>query len=170
MDPATQQLLVDAASEMPSDLVFLMTSKPKRYRKFWARYLQQTQAEHPEWVGIGTASGRNYLYQSSPIRDCRIGPCFKRDARAGHELVIMSMDPARNADPFRTFQHHRVLLEETYGRRLIWDEVSGAKRYLIGDYRYGSIERDAENDEYILWFIDCGERLRAALGVMPTDL
>lgn len=145
-------------------------SRPQRYRQFWSRYLQQVQAKHPEWHGVGTPSGRNYLYQGSPIRDCRIGPCFKRDDRVGHELVIMSRDPARNADLFGAFRDRRLSFDQAYGRRLTWDEVTSAKRYLIGDYRYGSIDHNAQIEDYIRWLIDCGERLRAALGIMPADL
>lgn len=145
-------------------------SKAQRYQQFWSRYLQQVQEKHPEWRGVGTARRDNWLYQTSPIRDCKIGPCFKRDGRVGHELVIMSEDSARNADLYGVFSDRRLLFEEAYGRRLTWDDVPGKKRYLIGDYRYGSVERDAEIEDYIRWLIDCGERLRAALGRMPAEL
>jgi hypothetical protein len=139
---------------------------------FWSRYLQQVATKHPEWQGVGTSDGRNWLYQSSPIKDCRIAPGFKGDGRISHELVIMARDPARNAELFDAIQDRKGRFEETYGleRPLVWDTRGTAKRYLIGEYAYGSIEREVEADDYIVWFMDCGERLRAAVGVLPANL
>jgi hypothetical protein len=147
-------------------------SKPELYRRFWSRYLHQVAAKHPAWPGVGTADGRNWLYQSSPIKNCRIAPGFKGDGHISHEFVIMAKNPARNAELFAAIQDHKPRFEETYGRarELRWDERGTAKRYLIGEYSPGLIEREADADDYIAWFIDCGERLRAAVGILPVDL
>jgi hypothetical protein len=147
-----------------------VTSKADQYHRFWTRYLERVAARHADWAGIGTATVQNYLYQRCPIRDCRFAPGFKGDGRIGHELVIQSPDQARNTDIFEMILERRGRFEDAYGRALTWDPVRGAKRYLVGEYRHGSIDREQDHDDYIVWFIDCGERLRRALGTLPADL
>lgn len=147
-----------------------MASQAGQYHRFWSRYLARVAARHPDWSGVGTTTTRNYLYQRCPIRGCRLAPGFKRDGRIGHELVIQSPDRVRNTDIFETLLERRRQVEDAYGRALTWDPVRGAKRYLVGDYGPGSIDREQDHEDYITWFIDCGERLRRAIGALPADM
>jgi hypothetical protein len=131
------------------------------YMEFWDRYLRRASERHPEWRGLGKPTTKNYLYQTCSIPGCHMAPGFKGDARLSHELVIMSRDADANVEAFTALRERRDAVERIYGRPLTWDERPGVKRYLIGEYRTGAIDApDADVDEYIDWFVDCGERLR----------
>lgn len=73
----------------------------------------------------------------------------------------MSPDADANVEAFTALRERCDTVERVYGRPLTWDERPGVKRCLIGEYRTGALDApDADVDEYIEWFIDCGERLR----------
>jgi hypothetical protein len=144
-----------------------LASKPQRYLDFWTRYLERVAADHPEWRDVGTATSRNYINQSCGLRGSEIGVAFNGNGRIGHELVIYGSSSAETTlDIFRALEIRRSSFESYYGRRLVWDTRPGRKRCLIGDYRIGSIDHvgaEGDYEDYIDWFIDCGERLRATL-------
>ena len=142
-----------------------MTARPtSSYMEFWGHYLRQAGKRHPEWQGLGRPTKENYLYQTSGVRHCRIAPGFKGDGRLSHELVIMSPDGDANLEAFTALRERCEAGERVYGRSLHWDRREGAKRCLIGEYRAGALDDvNADIDEYVDWFIDCGERLRRTL-------
>ena len=134
------------------------------YLAFWTRYVREVALRHPEWRGIGQPTDRNYLEERAGLRNCLIGPAFKRDGFLGYELVIRSRDAEANHKAFMALWERREAVERTYGRPLVFDPRHGAKRRLVGEYRLGSLDLPgADVDEYIDWFIDCGERLRRVI-------
>ena len=134
------------------------------YAEFWELYLHRAGTRHPERDALGTAWTRNYLYQSSGLPRCPIAPGFKGNSRLSHELVIQTPDERLNLEVFSVLKERREAVERVYGRPLTWDERLGVKRCSIREYRTGALRTiDANINEYIDWFIDCGERLRRVL-------
>jgi hypothetical protein len=82
------------------------------------------------------------------------------------ECAGPSRSDAHGRDHCAALEIRRSSFESHYGRRLVWDTRLGRKRCLIGDYRIGSIDHvgaEGDYEDYVDWFIDCGERLRATI-------
>jgi hypothetical protein len=48
--------------------------------------------------------------------------------------------------------------------------IAGLPEFLIAEYRPNSGVSDTDqHDDYVAWFIDCGERMRKVCGLFPPD-
>ena len=67
---------------------------------------------------------------------------------------------------FDALREQREPIESAYGRELSWERLDSRKASRIADYRDGTVENTGNYDEYITWFIDAGDRTRAAIATV----
>jgi hypothetical protein len=144
-----------------------VTGKGAHYVKFWERFLERVHAERPDWTRARATGPDNWLSMRAPIKGCSISSSFAQNARLRHELYIALGDAAQNEQLFEQLHGQKEDLEAAYGRPLAWEDLSGRKGCRIADYEGGcDVAEEERFDEFIDWFIDAGDRLRRALGVV----
>ncbi|HEX2039920.1 MAG TPA: DUF4268 domain-containing protein [Acidimicrobiales bacterium] len=137
--------------------------KAERYVRFWERYLARVHAAHPEWSRRRTPQSTNWMGFPSPIPGTQITPSFAAGGRLRHELYIDSGDVATNENVFAGLLARKDEFEQVYGRPLSWEELPGKRASRIADYSTGDVLEEQAWEAYIDWFVECGERLRAAI-------
>lgn len=71
---------------------------------------------------------------------------------------------------FDALHARREEFEAAYGRPLEWDPLEGRKACRISEPAGGSVEDEAEHEKYIEFFIDTGQRFRAAISAVNGAL
>lgn len=135
------------------------------YRQFWAKLLERIKAEHPSWTRASGAA-QNWLWITAPIRGCGLNPVFGGRGRIRQELYIDRPMPEQCRAVFDALQSRREEFDAAYGRQLEWDPLDGKKACRIADTAEGNVENEAEHEKYIEFFIDAGERFRAAIAAV----
>lgn len=145
-----------------------VSGRRELYRRFWTRYLERLGAEHPSWARRSTPQPQNWMNFGGPMPGTQINPSFAAGNRLRHELYIDSGDSEENERIFDRFVANRSALEQEYGAQLEFEPLEGRRACRIAEYREGVITEERAWDDYITWFIDRGQRLRAALDVVPS--
>ena len=141
------------------------TGRARLYAEFWDRFIERVRGEHPDWTrrGLGTRS-ENWLDMPSGIRGTYIAASFARGRRLRHELYIDCGDAEENLALLRSIESQREAFEGSYGRALSFEELPEGQACRIAEYRDDAdVSHTDRHDEFVAWFVDCGERLRAAL-------
>jgi len=152
--------LVEIAGELASP-------RQRLYAEFWNRFAQRVQQEHPDWVGTrGQPNEWNWFEMASPqVKNGYYAAAFMHDRRIKYELYIDSGDSENNKRLLDPFLSAKPDIEKLYGGPLEWHPPDHAHRYAairaIGEGDITDVDR---HDEYMNWFIDAGQRLRAAVG------
>jgi hypothetical protein len=98
-----------------------------------------------------------------PIPGTLLMPLFRQGGVIGHDLYIDTGDKATTKDLYRRLLSSQDALEEAYGQPLEWLELPDRRACRVADQAPGSIDDVERYDEFISWFIERGERFRAAL-------
>jgi len=136
------------------------------YLQFWEAYLARVRDEHPDWTRARIPQRVNWMSQPSPIPGTQINPCFVSKGRIRHELYIDTGDAEQNTALFEQFETQREAFEAAYGRALTFEPLPDRRACRIADYTTGDVTVTDQHGHYIAWFLDCGERLRAALSAI----
>lgn len=100
----------------------------------------------------------------SGIRGTYIAASFARGRRLRHELYIDCGDAEENRDLLHLIESQREAFEGSYGRALSFEELPERQACRVAEYRDDAdVSHTDRHDEFVAWFVDCGERLRAAL-------
>jgi Domain of unknown function (DUF4268) len=140
-------------------------SRNELYRQFWAKLLERIRSEHPSWTRATTAA-QNWLWIPAPIRGCGINPVFGGKGKIREELYIDRAAPEQCRAVFDALHARREEFEAAYGRRLEWEPLEGKKACRIFEPAEGDVEKEAEHEKYIEFFIDAGERFRNAISAV----
>lgn len=138
------------------------TERAEQYREFWARYLDALADASLSW-GRRTPQPANWMNFAGPFTGTSLNPSFASGKRLRHELYIDSGDADANGVLFEILVGQRETLEKFFGGVLEFEPIEGRRAARIAAYLEGC-EIGAVEDwvKWISWFIDTGERLRAA--------
>ena len=139
------------------------------YARFWTDYLARLAERHPDWTRWATGPAQNWLPMATGITGVFITSSFARRGRLRHELYI---DRTTQAECKRLFDHllaQRERFEEAYGRPLDWERLDDGKASRIAEYASGRVATTNHHDEYMAFFEEAGERMRAALQAVDVD-
>lgn len=143
-------------------------TKAELYQQYWTTYLAELQASHPEWSNAKVPPRENWWSQPSPVWPLYFLVSFAAGGRLRHELYIDNRDGEIVEWYFQHLLAHRALIEQTYGRPLSFEELPTKRASRIADYLDGCDVTEVDrHGEFVVWHIDAGERLRAALAVVP---
>jgi hypothetical protein len=138
------------------------------YEEFWTQLLERVQREHPGWPS-DRPHWKNDVDMTSPVPGTFISCRFTGNGRLSHELYIDSPKARRNMQIFDYLRQRREQLEASYGGPLEWEDQPKKRFCRIADYREDcTIEQVERFDDYVDWFIDAGQRLRAALAAVGS--
>lgn len=138
--------------------------KGAAYLEFWSRFLERVHAEHPDWTTGKAVHPQNWYEMKSAVSGARYSSGFAFKDRLRHELYIDTGDGEENLAILEALQGQRELIESSYGRPLMWEDLPGKRACRIADYKDGcSVLDPSRHDEYIDWFLDAGVRMREAL-------
>jgi hypothetical protein len=142
--------------------------KAEYYRQFWTRFIERVRVEHPQWTRATKPGDANWLSMPSPVAGANISASFAAGGRLRHELYIDCGDAEVNAETFSRLASKRAMLEQSYGRRLEFEELPARRACRIAEYRPGDVSDTDKHEEFIDWFFDAGERLRRALDAIQS--
>jgi hypothetical protein len=138
-------------------------SREAHYLRFWTLYMERVRAVHPTWAGNTNPVRGSWVGQSSGIPGTKIFVCFGRGGRLRHELYIDTRDAKENEALYEDLRGHCEELETAYGRRLDFQPLPGKRGCRIADHAWGDVLDENHWNEFIVWFLDAGARLRRAL-------
>ena len=134
------------------------------YLPFWTRFLQVRVQRHQEWPGKASPTRHSWVGFPVGVTGRALGSGFATRHRLRSEFTIAMSDKVANKAAFAEMLANRDLLEEGYGRELVFEELPHAKMSRIADYRPNSDLLDmTEHDVFIDWFLDGETRFRRAL-------
>lgn len=140
----------------------------KFYADFWPLFIQRAGQEHPDWVRKRSGvRGESWIATPSVVSGTSINACFAKGRRLKNELYIDTFDADKNLELLRALEAQRETLEGVYGRPLTFEELPGRQVTRVAEYLDDADVKETDRyDEFIDWFIDCGERLRRALAAV----
>lgn len=141
------------------------TGKGAFYLRFWERYLDRVQVEHPTWTNARKPGQQNWFSMPCPFKG---GPTYVTEFAAGGKLRSgLYLDYERDGEAVQLLYDflwaRKDQIEEAYGDPLSWEELPGRRASRIADYGVGDASRLDEHDDYIDWFFDTNPRIRTAL-------
>jgi len=137
------------------------------YLRFWTQYLEELERRGLDWAQGRSPEPRSYFTTPSPLKGTSLTASFARNRMLRHELYINRGSREANLDLLDALLSEREALERAYGRKLEFEDPGDERRAVrIAEYRDGHISREDEHDDYVAWFVDRGERMRRALGLV----
>jgi hypothetical protein len=127
--------------------------------------MSRVKARHPDWPNARPFT-QSWLWMPAPIRACGLSAAFAAAGKIRHELYIDAQSAERSTTRFEGLLEQKEALEAAYGRPLTWDPLPDRRACRIAEYRDGAINRMAEHDAYMDFFLDAGERMRKALAAV----
>jgi len=146
------------------------SGKGPLYAVFWSKYLTRVQADRPGWSkarGQGTLNSWFPMTVGLPA-GCEVNAVFGAHAKIRTEFYVNRPTPEGCKAVFDALAAQREIFETAYGRQLAWERLDNRKATRIADYTDGAVERVEEQDSYIDWFIDTGDRMRRALAAVTV--
>lgn len=120
-----------------------------------------------DWAAGRSPEPRSYFTTPSPLKGTSLTASFARNRMLRHELYINRGSREANLDLLHALLAEREALERAYGGELEFEDPGEERRAVrIAEYRDGHISREDEHDDYVAWFVDRGERMRRALGLV----
>ena len=147
-----------------------LSGKAPLYQQFWTSFLERLHREHPTWTAAKVPQTTNWISMPAPISGATFDTSFAAKGRLRHGLYIDSGDGDANAAIFAALLTPKGLIEQRYGGELEWEELPDKRACRIAEYGVGDGADVEEHDGYIDWFLDRGERLRAALAGLETSV
>jgi transcriptional regulator with XRE-family HTH domain len=139
-------------------------SRTEAYLRFWTMYLAGLESRGLDWGQGRTPEPRSYFTTASPVRGSSFSASFARNRLLRHEMYINRGSREANVELLHDLKANRGIIESAYGAPLDFEDPGQERRAVrIAEYRDGHISRTDEFPEYVVWFIDRGERLRQAL-------
>ena len=150
--------LVELARELGSE-------RQKLYLDFWTRFAERLRSQHPEWIqSRGTPAAQNWFDMNADVPSGHYTAAFMREPRVKYELYIDSASRDRTRSVFEALLAHRTAIEAACGEQLNWRAPDDTHRHAsVALESMGSIADLEHHEEIMSWFIDAGERLRAAI-------
>lgn len=140
------------------------TGKGAYYLQFWTRFLERVHKEHPGWTSAQKPGEVNWFTMPCPLKG---GPAysigFAWKGRLRSELYVDYTDPDEVKRVYQGLVEHREAIEAAYGGPLSWEELPNGRASRLADYSDGDAANVDSHDDYIDWFFDSSQRLRAAL-------
>jgi hypothetical protein len=133
---------------------------------FWRILGTRLDTDHPEWRRA--APIRNSQGFPGPAKRTRFQFDFSRQGLR-HQLLLASTEPSENDQRLVSLKRSRRELEESYGGPLRLEPLPGRVQTRVADYLPGNILERERWDEFSVWFISSGCRLREALGTVSWD-
>jgi hypothetical protein len=138
--------------------------KAPLYVAFWTRFLERQAAERPSWSNAKKPQAANWIQMPCPFKGLSYySASFAQGGKLRNELYLDSDDPDQVIQIFNRLASKKGLIEATYGGPLVWEELPGKRACRIADYATGDVVNGDSFDQYIDWFFDSGDRLRAAI-------
>jgi hypothetical protein len=148
-----------------------LTAKGALYADFWAQFLEEVQARHPDWTRARARNPNNWFEMKSGIRGTWFSLSFAQNDRLRYELCIDSGDGDQNLELFEHLRNGQDQIEASYGRPLTWDEPAGRRSCRIADHNDACAVTELDrHNEFIDWFLDAGTRMRQALAEVAPPL
>lgn len=150
--------LLELARELGSD-------GQKLYLDFWTRFAERLRSHHPAWIeSRGTPAAQNWFDMNADVSSAHYTAAFMREPRIKYELYIDSTSDHRTRSVFEGLLARRAAIEAACGEQLNWRGPDGTHRHAsVALEGTGSITDLDHHEEIMSWFIDAGERLRAAV-------
>ena len=137
------------------------------YVRFWRKYMRELEGRGLDWAAGRSPEPRSYFTTPSPLKGTSLTASFARNRMLRHELYINRGSREANLDLLHALLAEREALERAYGGELEFEDPGEERRAVrIAEYRDGHISREDEHDDYVAWFVDRGERMRRALGLV----
>ena len=133
------------------------------YLAFWTKFLEALNRQHRDWTRATPPSG-NSCWMSSRYNGVGYVSVFAGGATIRQDVNIDRPTFAESHAIFDALYQRREIIEQRYGKALEWDAVDDRKLCRLSDSRPGDVSHSDEYDEYIAFFVDASERLRAAIG------
>jgi hypothetical protein len=100
---------------------------------------------------------------------CRITASFAAGGKLRHEFYIDRATKDECKHTFDLILEQKDTFETAYGDGLSWERLDDRKASRIASYRDGSVDHAEQHEDYINWFVACGDRLRTALASVALD-
>jgi hypothetical protein len=139
------------------------------YASFWTEYLARLSERHPDWTRSATGPAQNWFPMTSGIPGVLIISSFARRGRLRHELYIDRPTQGECKRLFDLLLAQRDQFEEAYGRPLEWERLDDGKACRIAEYGSGRVATTSHHEEYMAFFEEAGDRIRAALQAVDVD-
>ncbi len=95
------------------------------YERFWNRWIERVQAEHPEWSNAHVPQRQSWITTPSPAKGSVIGNSFAINGRLRSEPYIDAADTAGNLVVLNALQTSSDQLHKADGRELTWEPLPG---------------------------------------------
>lgn len=147
------------------------SGKGKFYLQFWERFLARVHAERPGWTNARRPRRDNWIAMPSPIGGGGMyySCSFSAGARLRNELYLGSPDAAANTAVLEVLRGRAEEIEAAFGGPLSWEDLPSRVASRVACYANGDVTNVDRHDDYIDWFIESGDRLRAALESHVAD-
>ncbi|MHB8572609.1 MAG: DUF4268 domain-containing protein [Candidatus Dormibacteria bacterium] len=141
--------------------------RERLYVEFWTMFRDECARRHPEWIETrGQPSHLSWFDMASPIRGSHYDAAFSRNGQVKFELYADLGSVDKNKALIEGLKAHRGRIEQVFGGPLEWHAPGDGTRYgAIRVTGTGDVENRDTWPNTVEWFIDAGERLRAALEV-----
>jgi hypothetical protein len=134
------------------------------YGGFWEKFLNAVKATRPQWSRAKQPPRGNWFPMSiGAPPGMALTASFTGDGHLRYELYIDRPTPEECKAAFDQVFEQREAFESAYGRVLSWDRLDNRKASRVADYLDGVVEEHERHDEFVDWFLDCGDRMRKAL-------
>ncbi|MFP5255426.1 MAG: DUF4268 domain-containing protein [Acidimicrobiia bacterium] len=134
------------------------------YAAFWQRFLDRLSADRPGWSKAKQGTANSWFPMSAGLpHGCMITASFAAGGKLRNEFYIDRATPDECKELFDRLVGQKELIEAVYGEPLSWERLDNRKAARVAAYRDGDVTVDADHDTYIEWFVDAGDRLRAAI-------
>jgi len=132
------------------------------YQQFWQRYIDTMHERGLAWTRSRGGPAQNWLDLSAGMSDISYKTTFAK-GQLRSDLYFGSPDAAANAAWFAAALGRRAEMESAFGASLEWEQLPDRKASRIAVYRDGAVDSAEAWPEYINWFLDTQQRLRAAV-------
>jgi hypothetical protein len=165
-----QKIALDAAVTKPSTthaVVRPPSGKPD-YERFWSAFVQRLGQERSHWR-VGAHTGNDLRLLDSALPHTQLKYNFPREGLR-LELLLCASSKEENLRHLQLLKQNRAALQAAFGSTatLHFEDLPGrTKQARMAVYASGRIEDERRWPEFERWFIDVGDRMRAALASVP---
>jgi transcriptional regulator with XRE-family HTH domain len=145
-------------------------SRMEAYLRVWSMYVDELDRLGLDWARGRRPEPRSYFTTGSPIKGSSMSSSFARNHLIRHEMYINRGSRTANLELLEELKAKKGIIEAAYGRELTFEDPGQERRAVrLAEYREGHWSRSDEFGDYVIWFIDCGIRMRRAIDAFLVD-
>jgi len=139
-----------------------MSERTQLYWEFWSRFTAAVKSKHPTWTRATTTKS-SWISMSAGVSNVNWVFTFNTKG-LGVQLEFVDSDRDLNILRLQALEARRAEMESVFGATLFWDPMDGYKATRVAIYTDIADVTEVEKwDAWIGWFIETGEKFRAAL-------